>query len=178
MNTTKFRIFYLLLFLTFLFSCNKERLTHPINFNETIASFYTETGIKAVYVFDTALLNTVKGWQGHGAYPGVDNWTTAKIPHDFDLYGGLPGQSEYYTIYLTIIVSDTMKAPYWESLQVKANPEFGYRPMVGVFDIKDSIVVAISKTLANLQYGAGGGWQIYVEDFTTDLVVFDTIYLK
>lgn len=61
---------------------------------------------------------------------------------------------------------------------MKANPEFGYRPMVGVFDIKDSIVVAISKTLANLQYGAGGGWQIYVEDFTTDLVVFDTIYLK
>jgi hypothetical protein len=68
---------------------------------------------------------------------------------------------------------------YWESLQVKAHPEFGYRAMVGVFDIKnDSIVVAISKTLANPQYGAGGAWQIYVGNFDEVLLVLDTIYLK
>ncbi len=166
------------MFLTFLYSCKKEKLEHPILFNETLESFYTETGIKALYVLDTSLLNAVKSWQGKGDYPGVDNWTTAKIPHDFDLYGGLPGQSAYYTIDQTLIASDTMKVAYWKSLQVKENVQFGYRPMVGVFDIRDSLIVAISKTLANPQYGAGGGWQIYVEDFSTDLFILDTIYLK
>ena len=112
------------------------------------------------------------------AYPGVDNWVTTKIPNNIDLFGGLPGQSEYYTIDQTIIDADTMQVDYWESLQVKPHPEFGYRPMVGVFDITDTIVVAISKTLANTQYGEGGVGQIYVANFNDFLIVMDTIYLK
>ncbi len=50
--------------------------------------------------------------------------------------------------------------------------------MVGVYDITDTIVVAISKVLANKQYGEGGALQIYVENFNKALIVMDTIYLK
>lgn len=146
--------------------------------NSIIEAFRTDTGIDAVWVSDTSLLNTVKGWQGSGDYPGVDEWATATIPAGIDLYGGLPGQSEYYTIDQTLIDADTMKVPYWESLQVKAHPTFGYRPDVGIFDLNATTTVAIARTLANPQYGAGGAWQIYVENYTTDLTPLDTIALQ
>jgi len=145
--------------------------------NEVIEAFRTETGIDAVWVTDTTLFNTVVGWQGSGDYPGVDDWATATIPAGLDLYGGLPGQSEYYTIAETLTAADTMQVPYWESLQVQAHPTFGYRPMVGIFDLKETTTVAISRTLANTQYGAGGAWQIYVENYEDDLTALDTIDL-
>jgi hypothetical protein len=169
-----------MLFLSVVFiSCENDKNDPKPVTNDVVEAFTTETGLGAVYFVDTTLLNTVISWQGQGDYPGVDDWTTAKIPGNFDLYGGLPGQSEYYTISQTITDTDTIVVDYWESLQVKAHPEFGYRTMVGVFDIKnDSIVVAISKTLANPQYGAGGAWQIYVGNFDEVLLVLDTIYLK
>lgn len=146
--------------------------------NPVIEAFKADTGIDAIWVSDTSLLNTVKGWQGVGDYPGVDEWAIATIPAGLDLYGGLPGQSEYYTISQTLIDSDTLKAPYWESLQVKAHPTFGYRPNVGIFDLNTTTTVAIARTLANPQYGTGGAWQIYVENYTTDLTVLDTVSLK
>jgi hypothetical protein len=170
--------YHLLLFalvvLTFS-SCqeNDDVITNPV-----IEAFRSDTGIDAVWVSDTVLLNTVKGWQGSGDYPGVDEWAIATIPAGLDLYGGLPGQSEYYTIDQTLIDADTMKVPYWESLQVKAHPTFGYRPNVGVFDLNTVTTVAIARTLANPAYGAGGAWQIYVENYGTDLTALDTIILQ
>ncbi|MFK7796344.1 MAG: hypothetical protein AB8E82_02745 [Aureispira sp.] len=152
--------------------------TNDVLTNPVIEAFRSDTGIDAVWVSDTTLLNTVKGWQGSGDYPGVDDWAIATIPAGLDLYGGLPGQSEYYTIEQTLIDADTMKTPYWESLQVKAHPTFGYRPMVGVFDLNQVTTVAIARTLANPQYGNGGAWQIYVENYGTDLTVLDTVTLQ
>jgi hypothetical protein len=146
--------------------------------NAVIEAFKADTGIDAVWVSDTTLLNTVKGWQGSGDYPGVDEWAIATIPAGLDLYGGLPGQSEYYTIAETLTEADTMKVAYWESLQVKAHPNFGYRSDVGIFDVNATTTVAIARTLANPQYGAGGAWQIYVENFGTDLTALDTIALQ
>jgi len=167
----------LLLFLAIGFiACEQDEA--PVLTNAVIEEFRSSTGIDAVFQVDTTLLNTVEGWQGVGAYPGVDEWATAVIPNDFSLYGGLPGQSEYYTIAQTLIDVDTMQAPYWESLQVQAHPTFGYRPMVGVFTLENTTVVAIAKTLANPQFGEGGAWQIYVEEFEDVLTAVDTIILK
>jgi hypothetical protein len=179
MKSKNLWLFYFLVFSMVLISCEKDKSDPQPVTNEIVEAFTSETGLGAVYYVDTTLLNTVISWQGQGDYPGVDDWTTAKVPGNFDLYGGLPGQSEYYTISQTITDTDTVMVNYWESLQVKAHPQFGYRAMVGIFDIKnDSIVVAISKTLANPQYGAGGGWQVYVGNFDEVLMVLDTIYLK
>jgi len=162
----------------FFVSCEKSEHQPQDPRYEIIESFRNETGLDAFYVVDTSLLNSVKAWQGQGDYPGVYKWTTAKIPNSFDLYGGLPGQSEYYTIGSTLTAADTLQKTYWESLQVKENLQYGYRPMVGVFEMHDTLVVALAKTLANPQYGEGGAWQIYVKDFAEDLTVFDTVYLK
>ena len=167
----------LVLALSFI-ACDKSDHQPDVVTNKIVESFRTETGLQAVFVSDTSLLNSVTAWQGQGDYPGVDQWATAKIPNNFDLYGGLPGQSEYYTISSTLTLADTLQQNYWESLQVKENVQFGYRPMVGVFEMKDTLVVALAKTLANPQYGSGGAWQIYVKDFAKDLTVLDTVYLK
>ena len=71
-----------------------------------------------------------------------------------------------------------MQVAYWESLQVQAHPTFGYRPNVGIFDLNATTTVAISRTLANPQHGEGGAWQIYVENYETDLTALDTIVLQ
>lgn len=146
--------------------------------NPVIEAFKADTGIDAMWVSDTTLLNTVEGWQGSGDYPGVDDWATATIPAGLALYGGLPGQSEYYTIDQTLIDADTMQTAYWESLQVRAHPTFGYRPFVGIFDLNQKTTVAIARTLANPQFGEGGAWQIYVENFETELMILDTVILQ
>lgn len=173
---TKSKLAFLLILIIGMSACKKDN-DEPIT-NEVIESFRDATGIDAIYEVDSTLLNTVEGWQGSGDYPGVDEWATAVIPNNFPLYGGLPGQSEYYTIAETLTAADTMQAAYWESLQVKAHPTFGYRPMVGVFDLEQVTVVAIARTLANPQFGEGGAWQIYIENYETVLTVKDTIILK
>jgi len=169
---------HLLLLAFFVLSFSSCQEDDAVLTNSVIEAFRADTGIDAVWVSDTALLHTVEGWQGSGDYPGVDEWATATIPAGLDLYGGLPGQSEYYSIDQTLIAADTMKVAYWESLQVKAHPTFGYRPEVGIFDLNATTTVAIARTLANSQYGAGGAWQIYVADYTTDLTALDTINLQ
>lgn len=178
MKNYQSKLLYFFLIAAFLYSCKEENFEPDFFRNEIIESFVFETGIGAVCLVDTSLLNEVKSWQGQGDYPGIDEWATAKIPNHIDLLGGLPGQSEFYTIEKTLIDSDTLKVQYWESLQVKENPTFGYRTMVGVFEFKDSLVVAIAKTLANSQYGSGGAWQIYVENYNEVLMVLDTVYLN
>lgn len=169
---------YLWLFALIILSAVSCKDNDEIPTNAVIEDFRTDTGIDAIWVSDTALLNTVEGWQGSGDYPGVDDWAIATIPAGVDLYGGLPGQSEYYTIDQTLIDADTMQVAYWESLQVKAHPTFGYRPDVGIFDLNQTTTVAIARTLANPQYGNGGAWQIYVENYDTDLTILDTIPLQ
>ncbi|MGH1338809.1 MAG: hypothetical protein ACRBFS_22025 [Aureispira sp.] len=172
---SQYQLWFFAFILLTLASCQES---DSVITNSVIEAFKADTGIDAVWVSDTALLNTVEGWQGSGDYPGVDEWAIATVPAGLDLYGGLPGQSEYYTIDQTLIDADTMKVAYWESLQVKAHPTFGYRPDVGVFDLNATTTVAIARTLANPQYGTGGAWQIYVENFSTDLTPLDTIPLQ
>lgn len=146
--------------------------------SKVLKDFSMETGIDVCCVTDTSLLNEVRSWQGKGDYPGVDNWATGKVANNFDLLGGLPGQSAYYSVAQTLERADTIKRRYWKSLQVKKNKEHGYRPMVGIFRAQDSIVVAISKTLSNREYGKGGAWQLYVKNYATELMPMDTVYFK
>lgn len=158
--------------------CSKDVTENQNSENYLLAAFEKETGFHAYFTEDTTLIHKVTSWQGSGDYPGVDDWVAAKVTNEFLLYGGLPGQSEYYTVVNTLIDADTNTVSYWESLQVKENPTFGYRPMVGVFDFSDTLVVALARTLANPQYGDGGAWQIFVEDYGMELRVLDTVYLK
>ena len=158
----------------------KKTFNHSIlsKNDSLIFEFRKQCDIDAKAVIDTSVLNTARRWQGQGNYPGVDYWVTAKIPNHIKLYGGLPGQSAFYSVSNTVRLADTLQTVYWKSLQVQENPTFGYRPWVGVFEVKDTLIVAIAKTQANPQFGKGGAWQLYVKDYVKSLVVQDTIRLK
>jgi len=146
--------------------------------NELLNAFKSSTGINAVKSTDNALLNQVKSWQGSGDYPGVDDWEIFEIPAGTKLYGGIPGQSEFYSVEKTLIDADFNKVDYWESLQVKAHPQFGYRPKVAEYTLNSPLKVAVAKTLANSQYGAGGGWQVFVDNFVTNVTFVKEITLE
>ena len=40
------------------------------------------------------------------------------------------------------------------------NPTHGFRPKVAEYTTKETIKVGVSITLANPQFGKGGGWQV------------------
>lgn len=54
----------------------------------------TKSGGKAVV---ESAADLAVGWQGKGAYLGVDKWRNITIGEGKFVVGGLPGQSNYYT---------------------------------------------------------------------------------
>jgi hypothetical protein len=140
--------------------------------------FKGSTGINVVKESDNSLLNKVKSWQGSGNYPGIDKWEIFEIPAGTKLYGGLPGQSEFYSIEKSLMDANFDKIDYWKSLQVSPHPQFGYRTKIGEYTVNSNTKVAISITLANPTHGNGGAWQVFVGDFTNKLTFIKEIQLK
>ena len=143
-----------------------------------LPEFRKISGIQAIESVDDSLLIKAKRWQGSGNYPGVDNWQVFEIAANTKLYGGLPGQSEFYSIEQSLKAVNNNKIKYWESLQVAPNPTMGFRPKVGEFLLNSPTKVAVSITLANPQFGKGGAWQVFVLDFKNKLIKIKEINLE
>jgi hypothetical protein len=158
------------------FACTPKAI--PSQSNSLLLAFKTQTGINAIQATDDSLLIKAKRWQGAGNYPGVDAWEVFEISGNTKLYGGLPGQSEFYSVEKSFLEVNYDKVKYWQSLQVAPHPTFGFRPKVGEYTVNALIKVAVSKTLANPQFGAGGAWQIFVNDYTKKLTFVKETPLK
>jgi hypothetical protein len=159
-----------------IFACTQK--ANPLQSANLLLAFKTQTGITAIQTTDDSLLIKAKRWQGAGNYPGVDAWEVFEIAADTKLYGGLPGQSEFYSVEKSLLEVNYDKVKYWESLQVAPHPSFGFRPRVGEYSVHKIIKVAVSKTLANPQFGKGGGWQVFVDDYTKKITFVKEIPLK
>lgn len=159
-----------------IFACTQKAI--PSKSTNLLLAFKTQTGIHAIQATDDSLLIKAKRWQGAGNYPGVDAWEVFEIGANTKLYGGLPGQSEFYSVEKSLLEVDYDKVKYWESLQVAPHPTFGFRPKVGEYYVHAIIKVAVSKTLANPQYGKGGGWQVFVDDYHKKITFVKEIPLK
>ena len=165
------------LFISFsVFACTQK--TIPSQSNNLLLAFKTQTGINAIQATDDSLLIKAKRWQGVGNYPGVDAWEVFEISANTKLYGGLPGQSEFYSVEKSLLEVNYDKVKYWQSLQVAPHPTFGFRPKVGEYTVNTLIKVAVAKTLANPQYGQGGAWQVFVDDYTKKITFLKEIPLK
>lgn len=145
---------------------------------DLLTSFKNATGINAIKSVDNVLLGKVKSWQGSGNYPGIDDWEIFEIPAGTKLYGGLPGQSEFYSVEKSLLDVNFNKANFWKSLQVSPHPQFGFRSKVGEYTVNSTIRVAVSKTLANPQHGVGGAWQVFVDDFANKVTYVKEIALQ
>jgi hypothetical protein len=108
-------------------------------------------------------------WQGSGDYIGIDDWETTTSKKGTIVYGGIPGQSEFYLSEDSLNAANGSKQKLWESAQVKAHPTFGYRSQVQAYELLDDIEIETSIAKANTKYGEGGARQYYIENFDAKL---------
>ncbi len=171
------RSIFLSLFVSIsIFACTQKAI--PSQSNSFLFAFKTQTGVNATQAIDDSLLIKAKRWQGSGNYPGVDAWEVFEISGNTKLYGGLPGQSEFYSVEKSLLDVNYDKVKYWQNLQVAPHPTFGFRPKVGEYTVNTLIKVAVSKTLANPKYGQGGAWQVFVNDYPKKITFVKEIPLK
>ena len=110
-----------------------------------------------------------RSWHGKGDYPGIDTWRTVTLKKGTIVYGGVPGQSEFYIEKASFKRSGGIKETLWESVQVKEHPKFGYRSAVQPYILTEDTVAGMSVTKANPQYGKGGAIQYFIEDYNEKL---------
>jgi hypothetical protein len=102
-------------------------------------------------------------------YKKDDNWSNVALKKGTIVYGGMPGQSGFYTDMATVASASGSRKQLWKKLQVEENPNHGYRKAVQPYVVKKDTCVAIGKALANTGYGDGGGTQYYAADYKTVL---------
>lgn len=124
--------------------------------------------------FDVHLARTDQIRWGYSA----DNWTMSGLRRGDTVFGGLPGQSSYYTTASTLEASAGSRASLFQSLQVKAHPEFGYRPKVGEHRVLRDMPVPYGNALANPGLGVGGGQQYFIRDYTHHLQLIREVPLN
>lgn len=105
--------------------------------------------------------------QGSEIYPGVDKWSDVIIKKGSFVWGGTPGQTNFYTTTADIMSTGTDATKIFTGLQV-AIPEGynSYRPGMTMYRVPYDMNVAVSQSLANPQYGPGGLTQFYIPDYT------------
>jgi RHS repeat-associated protein len=80
------------------------------------------------------------------------------VPQGSIVYGGIPGQSAWYTDAATVVASGGSRTTLFRSIQVAPSIRSGgYRPAVGVYQVMADIRVPAGVTVANPRLGAGVG---------------------
>jgi filamentous hemagglutinin len=123
--------------------------------------------------FDVHLARADQEQWGYSA----DNWTMSDLSKGETVFGGLPGQSAYYTTATTVVDSLGGRSELFQSLQVKQHPEFGYRPKIGEYVVLRDISIPEGNALANPQFGTGGGQQYFIRNYKRDLELIREIPL-
>ena len=98
-------------------------------------------------------------------YGGVDAWTMTTLPQGSIVYGGLPGQSAFYTNASAVVDSGVNASNLFGTLQVAPDAAVGFRPAMGIYEVTSDIDVPTSLTMANPQFGPGGATQFYITDW-------------
>ena len=106
-----------------------------------------------------------------------DLWAMTTVPKGSLVYGGLPGQSAYYTTEQTLLDGSFDSATIFDSLQVAPHPEFGYRPEMGVYQVLEDAQVPTGQALANSQIGTGGAQQYFFGNYGQQLQLVGRIPL-
>jgi RHS repeat-associated protein len=108
-------------------------------------------------------------WQGQVDYPGVDNWKNTTLKKGTIIYGGTPGQTEFYTTKSYFERHSKKAETFWRRMQVKPHDTFGYRKEVTAYEVIEDISAARARTSANPHFGEGGAPQVFVPDYQTNL---------
>lgn len=114
-----------------------------------------------------AIRNATQAQVSGGYRP--DEWTMTTLRKGDVVYGGLPGQSAFYTDRETLMNGHYGQKSVFESIQSRPHGKFGYRPGMGVYEVTGDVRAPTGKALANTAYGKGGGRQFYIQNYRHDL---------
>lgn len=103
--------------------------------------------------------------QGGTRYPGVDRFRDITLKKGKIVYGGAPGQSNFYTTPSAIRKAGGSRTSLFEGLQVKPHRKYGYRPGVTAYRVTEDTHAAFGRALSNSDYGPGGLPQLVVPDY-------------
>ncbi|CAK9886706.1 MAG: 16S rRNA endonuclease CdiA [Candidatus Erwinia impunctatus] len=107
----------------------------------------------------------------------ADEWTMVTLPAGSKVYGGIPGQSSYYTSLDTLLNAEFSRESIFKSLQVSPHPEFGYRPQMGIYEVINDIKIPSGKVMANPLLGPGEADQYFIKNYNNQLKLIDKIDL-
>jgi hypothetical protein len=109
--------------------------------------------------------------QTTGGTYAADNYNVKTLKKGDVVWGGLPGQTAFYTNWQTIKTSGKDATKLAESLQIM--PRTSYKPPVRTkfqaYKVTQDVDVAVGVALNNTQFGKGGGFQYVIEDFANVL---------
>jgi hypothetical protein len=117
--------------------------------------------------------------QGSGDYPGVDDWENYLLPEGSAVWGGEPGQTDFYTTTQTISIAGNDATEIFQGLQVGI-PEGipTYREGMTLYLTKHDMLVAKSIALQNRPHGPGGFEQFFIPRAKDVLDPIFTLFLK
>jgi hypothetical protein len=116
-------------------------------------------------------------WQGDKVYPGVDDWTNITLKKGTKVWGGAPGQSNFYTTDAFIKDAGNDATKIFEGLQVTKGKYPTYRSGMTLYIVSEDITVGYSKALANPIYGKGGAEQYFITNYEEILKPIKSIIL-
>jgi hypothetical protein len=119
-----------------------------------------------------------RSWQGSGDYSGVDSYKNVVLKKGTVVYGGVPGQTAFYTNSATLLLAGGSASKVSELLQVKPHPIKGPRTEYAGYILKKDTCAASGKANANPQHGSGGGTQYFIPSYKTDLITSFPIKFK
>lgn len=139
---------------------------------QTLTNEFNQAGIfhKPIYQTTHHYLDTMARFNQTQSGYKADKWESTYIHQGDTVVQGKGGLSCYYSVCpaLRLVAYDSIK--YWQSLQVKRHPIYGFRKVVTLYIVKkDSIPVAVGKASANKNdptgklLGIGGAWQFFIE---------------
>jgi hypothetical protein len=91
-------------------------------------------------------------------------WGVVELQPGDKVYGGWPGQTEYYTDAETIRHFGTTPVALWAALQVHASPAHGRRMQIAEYEVLVPVSVPAARCKSNSSYGSGGGFQYMIVD--------------
>lgn len=108
----------------------------------------------------------------------ADSWSMTTLPKGSTVYGGVPGQSAFYTDLATVQASGLDAQSFSQSLQVAPHPLLGYRSTAQAHILTMDMNVPTGTALSNTAFGSGGGTQFFIPKYNRVLVPTQQIPLS
>lgn len=112
-----------------------------------LTEFNEASGFHTGFVKDCEILKEAAHTQGNYKYPGVDDWFAVELSAGCEVLCVIPGQSWFYTIEETYLLSKATKGEFFKLIQLKDSKE---QDSIGFFHVKRPVHAAVSKALNNL----------------------------